>query len=75
MKCRISHPTAVLNHADANGNTTLASGVFDGGLSTKTVDFEVISADNTSQYQMSMKLRLLMIRIHTDTHLDHKIYF
>ena len=49
VRCVISHPTAVLNHADANGNTTLASGVFDSGLSTKTVDFESISAVNNTR--------------------------
>tara|TARA_R100001443_G_scaffold57633_1_gene68321 strand:+ start:11519 stop:12814 length:1296 start_codon:yes stop_codon:yes gene_type:complete len=49
VRCVMSHPTAVLNHADANGNTVLASGVFDGGLSTKTVDFESISAVNNTR--------------------------
>ena len=49
VRCVISHPTATLNHADANGNTIVASGVFDGGLSTETADFETISAINNTR--------------------------
>ena len=51
--CDISSK-AVLNHADANGNTTLSSGVFESGLSTKTVDFESISAVN--KYKIYVKI-------------------
>ena len=46
VKCRISHPNAVLNSADANGDTILSDGTLSGGLVTKTADFEVISSIN-----------------------------
>ena len=46
VKCRISHPSSVLNSADANGNTILSDGTLSGGLVTKTAEFEVISAVN-----------------------------
>lgn len=46
VKCQISHPTSVLNSADANGDTTLSDGTLNGGLVTKTAEFEVISAAN-----------------------------
>ena len=46
VKCKISHPTSVLNSADANGDTTLSDGTLSGGLVTKTAEFEVISAIN-----------------------------
>jgi len=46
VKCRISHPAAVLNSADANGDTILSDGTLSGGLVTKTAEFEVISAVN-----------------------------
>lgn len=48
VKCKISQPNAVLNKADADGNTVVSAGTLDSGLVTKTVDFEVISETNKS---------------------------
>tara|TARA_B100001778_G_scaffold294732_1_gene266559 strand:+ start:1932 stop:3236 length:1305 start_codon:yes stop_codon:yes gene_type:complete len=48
VKCKISQPNAVLNKADADGNTVVSAGTLDSGLVTKTVDFEVISDNNKS---------------------------
>ena len=48
VKCQISQSNSVLNKADADGSTTLSAGTLGGGLVTKTVDFEVISATNKS---------------------------
>ena len=47
IKCKISHPTAALNKADADGSTTVSGGTLSGGLVTKTADFETISAINS----------------------------
>ena len=49
VKCKISHPTAALNKADADGSTTVSAGTLSGGLVTKTVDFETISSINKSR--------------------------
>tara|TARA_B100001250_G_scaffold312208_1_gene274213 strand:+ start:6727 stop:7995 length:1269 start_codon:yes stop_codon:yes gene_type:complete len=49
IKCKISHPTAALNKADADGSTTVSGGTLSGGLVTKTADFETISAINKSR--------------------------
>ena len=48
VKCRISHPTAAFNKADADGTSILSGGTLDGGLVTKSSDFEVINAINKS---------------------------
>ena len=49
VKCKISHPTAALNKADADGSTTVSAGTLSGGLVTKTVDFETISSLNKTR--------------------------
>ena len=41
VRCVITHPTAVLNHADANGNTNLASGVYESGLSIISIVLKI----------------------------------
>ena len=46
VKCKISHPTAAFNKADADGTSILSGGTLDGGLVTKSADFEVINALN-----------------------------
>ena len=48
VKCKISHPTAAFNKVDADGTSILSGGTLDGGLVTKTADFEVINAVNKS---------------------------
>ena len=49
IKCKIAHPDAALNKADADGSTTVSGGTLSGGLVTKTVDFETISAINKTR--------------------------
>jgi len=48
VKCKISQPNAVLNRADANGDTIFSNGTLDGGLVTKDALFESISENNKS---------------------------
>ena len=56
IKCRISHPTAALNKADADGSTTVSGGILTGGLVTKTVNFETISEVNQTRSMLNQEI-------------------